>query len=101
MPYPWWRRAIERRLETLSAIALLIWVGTTAVAATVAANRITTAVASEREFEVGPAESRWIAVRLQLPYGTVAAGSHPIRFDIETVGGDAHVREKSVFLVPR
>ena len=59
------------------------------------------AVASEREFEVGPAESRWVAVRLQLPYGGAAPGSHPIHFDIVTVGGDAHVREKSVFLVPR
>jgi cytochrome c oxidase accessory protein FixG len=59
------------------------------------------ALASEREVEVGPAESRWVPVRLQLPYGTASAGSHPIHFDIVTVGGDAHVREKSVFLVPR
>ena len=59
------------------------------------------AVASEREFDVGPTESRWVAVRLQLPYGTAAPGSHAIHFDIATVGGDAHVREKSVFLVPR
>jgi cytochrome c oxidase accessory protein FixG len=58
-------------------------------------------IASERMVDVGPAESRWVAVRLQLPYGTVPPGSHPIRFDIVTVGGDAHVREKSVFLVPR
>ena len=59
------------------------------------------AVASEREFDVGPAESRWVVLRLQLPYGTVAPGSHPIHFDIAAVDGDAHVREKSVFLVPR
>jgi cytochrome c oxidase accessory protein FixG len=59
------------------------------------------AIASEREVEVGPAESRWVAVRLQLPYGSAPAGSHPIHFDVGTVGGDAHVREKSVFLVPR
>jgi cytochrome c oxidase accessory protein FixG len=59
------------------------------------------AVASEREVEVGPAESRWVAVRLQMPYGATTPGSHPIHFDIVTVGGDAHVREKSVFLVPR
>jgi cytochrome c oxidase accessory protein FixG len=59
------------------------------------------AVASEREVEVGPAESRWVAVRLQLPYGTAAPGSHPIHFDIVSAGGTAHVREKSVFLVPR
>ncbi|RYF71987.1 MAG: cytochrome c oxidase accessory protein CcoG [Comamonadaceae bacterium] len=59
------------------------------------------AVASDAELTVGPAESRWIPVRLQVPYGSAAAGSHPIHFDIGTVEGDAHVREKSVFLVPR
>lgn len=59
------------------------------------------AVASERDVDVGPAESRWVAVRLQLPYGTAAPGSHPIHFDIVSAGGEAHVREKSVFLVPR
>jgi cytochrome c oxidase accessory protein FixG len=58
-------------------------------------------VASENEVQVGPAESRWVAVRLQLPYGTAPAGSHPIHFDVGTVGGAAHVREKSVFIVPR
>lgn len=59
------------------------------------------AIASEAVVEVGPAESRWVPVRLQIPYGSAAPGSHPIHFDIGTVGGDAHVREKSVFLVPR
>lgn len=59
------------------------------------------AVASEPEVLVGPAESRWVPVRLQVPYGSAAAGSHTIHFDIATVEGDAHVREKSVFLVPR
>lgn len=58
-------------------------------------------LASEPEFEVGPAGSRWVPVRLQIPYGSAPAGSHAIHFDIATVGGDAHVREKSVFLVPR
>jgi len=58
-------------------------------------------VAAGGEVLVGPAESRWVAVRLQVPYGTAPAGSHPIHFDIEARGGGAHVREKSVFLVPR
>jgi cytochrome c oxidase accessory protein FixG len=58
------------------------------------------ALASERTVEVGPAESRWVAVRLQVPYGSAASGSHPIHFEIDN-GSDAHVREKSVFLVPR
>jgi cytochrome c oxidase accessory protein FixG len=59
------------------------------------------AIASESQVQVGPAESRWVPVRVQIPYGSAAAGSHPIHFDIATVGGDARVREKSVFLVPR
>jgi len=59
------------------------------------------ALATEPEVEVGPAESRWVAVRLHIPYGSAASGSHRIHFDIGTVDGDAHVREKSVFLVPR
>jgi cytochrome c oxidase accessory protein FixG len=58
-------------------------------------------VASDAQVEVGPADSRWVAVRLQVPYGAAPAGSHPIHFDIGTIEGDAHVREKSVFLVPR
>ncbi|HEY8359493.1 MAG TPA: cytochrome c oxidase accessory protein CcoG [Ramlibacter sp.] len=59
------------------------------------------ALASAQTVEVGPAESRWVPVRLQLPYGAAAPGSHPIHFEISQVDGAAHVREKSVFLVPR
>ena len=58
-------------------------------------------VASESEVDIGAAESRWVAVRLQVPYGAVPAGSHPVQFDIQSVGHAAHVTEKSVFLVPR
>ena len=58
-------------------------------------------VASEPEVEIGPAESRWVAVRLQIPYGSATSGSHPVQFDVEALGAAAHVREKSVFLVPR
>jgi len=58
-------------------------------------------VASEAEFTVGPAQSRWVPVRLQIAYGAAAPGSHPIRFNIDDTDGNAHVSEKSVFLVPR
>ena len=58
-------------------------------------------VASESEVDIGAAESRWVAVRLQVPYGAMPAGSHPVQFDIQSVGHAAHVTEKSVFLVPR
>ena len=58
-------------------------------------------VATESQVQVGPAESRWVAVRLQIPYGSADPGSHPIHFAIQALDGDAHVSEKSVFLVPR
>jgi cytochrome c oxidase accessory protein FixG len=58
-------------------------------------------LASDAEVAVGPAESRWIAVRLQIPYGAAAPGSHPVHFNIAAVSGEARVSEKSAFLVPR
>ena len=58
-------------------------------------------VASDAEVEIGPAESRWVAVRLQVPYGSASAGSHAVQFDVQALGTAAHVTEKSVFLVPR
>jgi len=58
-------------------------------------------VASEPEVDIGPAESRWAAVRLQIPYGSAPSGSHTIYFDIQAIGNKAQVAEKSVFLVPR
>jgi cytochrome c oxidase accessory protein FixG len=58
-------------------------------------------LASDAEVVVGPAESRWVAVRLQIPYGAAAPGSHPVHFKIAAVSGEAQVSEKSAFLVPR
>ena len=58
------------------------------------------AVASESEFAVEPTQSRWVVVRLQVPYGSADAGSHKIRFQIAAASG-ATVTEKSVFLMPR
>ncbi|MBU1359513.1 MAG: cytochrome c oxidase accessory protein CcoG, partial [Gammaproteobacteria bacterium] len=51
--------------------------------------------------EVGPAESRWVAVRLQMPFGSAPAGSHTVWFDVRAEEGDARVAEKARFLVPR
>ncbi len=59
------------------------------------------ALASDAEVDVGPAESRWVAVRLQIPYGSATPGSHPIEFSIGDAAGQSHLTEKSVFLVPR
>ncbi|KAF1049205.1 MAG: hypothetical protein GAK38_00973 [Xylophilus sp.] len=59
------------------------------------------AVVSEDGFEVGPAEARWVPVRLQIPYGSAEPGSHTVYFDIEAAESAARVSEKSAFLVPR
>jgi cytochrome c oxidase accessory protein FixG len=58
-------------------------------------------LASDTEVEVGATESRWVAVRLQVPYGSATPGSHPIEFSVSDTAGAAQVREKSAFLVPR
>ena len=58
-------------------------------------------VASEQEVDIGAAESRWVAVRLQIPYGSAAPGSHAIHFDISALESSGKVSEKSIFLVPR
>ena len=54
-----------------------------------------------RRSRSAPAESRWVAVRLQMPYGSAAPGSHPMHFDDRANGGRGRMSEKSVFLVPR
>ena len=58
-------------------------------------------VASQAEFRVEAAQSRWVALRLQVPYEASTPGSQPIRFHITAVSDGAAVTEKSVFLLPR
>ena len=58
-------------------------------------------VASEHEVDIGAAESRWAAARLQIPYGSAPPGSHAIHFDISALESGGKVAEKSIFLVPR
>ena len=50
---------------------------------------------------VASTESKWISVRLQVPYDAIAAGSHPIHFSITSSSPSEKIVEKSVFLVPR
>ena len=59
------------------------------------------AVASEPSIEVDPAQSRWMPVRVQIPYEGAEPGSHVIHFEIQAEGTSYHLTEKSVFLVPR
>jgi cytochrome c oxidase accessory protein FixG len=58
-------------------------------------------LASDAEVAVGAAESRWVAVRLQIPYGSAAPGSHPIHFEVKSLADHSEVKEKAAFLVPR
>ena len=65
-------------------------------------------VVTDHELTVPATESRWVSVRLHLPYDAAQPGSHPIHFRIQSFqegqGGQAVVgaiEEKSVFLVPR
>jgi cytochrome c oxidase accessory protein FixG len=58
-------------------------------------------LASESMITVDATQSRWVPVRLELPYEGASAGSHAIHFEIEAVNSQGRVSEKSVFLVPR
>ena len=51
--------------------------------------------------QVDAAQTRGVVVRVQIPYGSASAGSHPIEFQVAAQSGMGHVLEKSVFLVPR
>jgi len=48
-----------------------------------------------------PAQSKWITLYLQIPDGYLEPGSHRVWFDVEMLGSDKVLEEKSVFLVPR
>ena len=58
-------------------------------------------VASEPLAEVEATQSRWVAVRLQLPFDAAPAGSHKIRFVIQAEQLPQSITEKSVFIIPR
>jgi polyferredoxin len=60
------------------------------------------AIASETEIEVLPTEVRSAVMRVQVPPGSAATGSHSIYFEIQAVGDSrTRVTEKAAFLVPR
>lgn len=58
-------------------------------------------LASDKEFTVNAADSRMVAVSLQILDGTIKSGSHPIKFEIDALGTDEHVSEKSIFYMSR
>jgi cytochrome c oxidase accessory protein FixG len=58
-------------------------------------------LASEPLVTVEAAQSRWVPVRLQVPYASATPGAHTIYFHVATEDGAMAVSEKSVFLMPR
>jgi len=58
-------------------------------------------ITTDTRVTVEAAQSRWIVLSAEIPYGSVASGSHKIEFEIQAVGSDDFVVEKSVFIVPR
>jgi cytochrome c oxidase accessory protein FixG len=58
-------------------------------------------ITTDTDVMVDAAQARWIVLRADIPYGSAEPGSHKIQFEIQAVGSDAFVVEKSVFIVPR
>ena len=58
-------------------------------------------VESNKEFLVGPADNRGAVVSLQVQDGSIKPGSHPIYFEIEAIGSNETVTEKSIFYMSR
>lgn len=59
-------------------------------------------VVTDADIDIEPAQSRWVVVRLHIPYGSAPSGSHTVFFDIQAQGqSQAKVTEKAIFLVPR
>ena len=58
-------------------------------------------IRDQARINVGPAESHWVVLHADIPYGSSDAGSHKIKFGIESMVDQGSIEEKSVFLVPR
>ncbi len=58
-------------------------------------------IASETKIEVAAAQSRWVVLRLDIPYGSQQPGSHPIQLKIQSDLDGRSLIEKTVFYVPR
>jgi polyferredoxin len=56
---------------------------------------------SDAQVVVASTESKWLSVRLQLPFDAAAPGSHVIHFKISSTSPAQTLSEKSVFVVPR
>ena len=59
------------------------------------------AVASEDVVTVDSTQATRLAVRVQAPYDAAEPGTHPIKFEIQSLDAPGHLSEKSMFMVPR
>ena len=58
-------------------------------------------ISSNNEFSVDAASERMVVVSLQLPDEVTSSGSHPVKFEIESLSNDEEVTEQSTFYIPR
>jgi cytochrome c oxidase accessory protein FixG len=58
-------------------------------------------ITSEAQVKVEPAQVRGIVLSVDIPYGSSPSGSHKIEFEIDVVGTNDVLLEKSVFIIPR
>ena len=58
------------------------------------------AIASETDVSIDSTQSRWVPVRVQIPFDAAPPGSHPIHFEITAQDTPGKLSEKSVFIVP-
>jgi len=58
-------------------------------------------IVTDTQVKVAAAQSHWVVLRVDIPYGSADAGSHKINFHIKDASGKDVIHEKSVFLVPR
>ncbi len=58
-------------------------------------------IRDQAHVEVDSADSRWVVLHADIPYGSATSGSHKIWFVVESQNDRHAIEEKSVFLVPR
>lgn len=58
-------------------------------------------VASQKEFKVNAADSRMVAISLQIPDSSIKSWPHPIKFVIKALASNEAITEKSIFYMSR
>lgn len=58
-------------------------------------------ISTDNEFSVDAASERMVVVRLQALDGVAQSGTHPIKFEIESLDNKELITEKSMFYIPQ